>query len=67
MAMVPILLVCAVNEGLAKEWNMANPDRALKIDHKIIAVNDTKGDSAAMADVIRNDHTLEFTVRTDFS
>ena len=65
MAMVPILLVCAVNEGLVKEWNMANPDRALKIDHKIIAVNGTKGDSAAMADVSRNDDILEITVRAD--
>ena len=48
-----------------KEWNTANPDKTLKKDHKIIAVNGIRGDSAAMIDAMKKDDIVEITVRED--
>ena len=59
------LLIDKVNDGLVGEWNKANPDKEVKKDDRIIAVNGSKGNAQALTEVCKREDVLEMTVVRD--
>mmetsp|Transcript_53206 Transcript_53206/g.104947 ORF Transcript_53206/g.104947 Transcript_53206/m.104947 type:complete len:129 (+) Transcript_53206:124-510(+) len=56
------LVVEAITDGLVQDWNKAHPDKAVKEQDQIVAVNGTKGKSEELAGVCQKDDVLEMLV-----
>mmetsp|Transcript_6430 Transcript_6430/g.11764 ORF Transcript_6430/g.11764 Transcript_6430/m.11764 type:complete len:123 (-) Transcript_6430:49-417(-) len=56
-----IYLVCA--EGLAADWNKANPEKAIQKGDRVVEVNQKRGDAWQMAHACIDDEVLNMVVQ----
>mmetsp|Transcript_99665 Transcript_99665/g.277565 ORF Transcript_99665/g.277565 Transcript_99665/m.277565 type:complete len:141 (-) Transcript_99665:214-636(-) len=57
------LLVDKVNDGLIMNWNKEHPDKAVKVNDKIVSVNGTRGDAHKMTEVCKESDDLEMVIQ----
>merc|ERR1712226_1451262 len=58
----PYLFVERLNDGLVAQWNLDHPDKEVKENMVISAVNGTRGNAGEMVEVIKNDQVLQMTI-----
>jgi hypothetical protein len=57
------LLIDKVKEGLVMDWNKANPDKEVRKNDLVIAVNGKRNNAQDLTDVCKTDNRLEMLVR----
>eukprot|EP00930_Biecheleria_cincta_P038432 TRINITY_DN263_c2_g1_i1.p1 TRINITY_DN263_c2_g1~~TRINITY_DN263_c2_g1_i1.p1 ORF type:complete len:149 (-),score=38.73 TRINITY_DN263_c2_g1_i1:113-559(-) len=52
------LVIDSVNDGLIRDWNIANPEMAINRFDRIVEVNGQRGNANDITEVCKNDNTL---------
>jgi len=58
------LLIYALNDGLITNWNATNPNKQVKVNDRIVAVNGHRGNTAEMMKRIKESGKLELQIVT---
>mmetsp|Transcript_27668 Transcript_27668/g.54293 ORF Transcript_27668/g.54293 Transcript_27668/m.54293 type:complete len:98 (+) Transcript_27668:51-344(+) len=56
----------AITGGLFGDWNKDHPDKEIKVEDRIVAVNGVKDDAAAMIEVCKKADKLELQIHRPY-